>query len=68
VILQTCGGINLKIKPGTLEIQGLAQLGDAITNAVATMPARKCVVVSTNVGHLYILCTIADEFVASRMT
>ena len=41
VILGTSGGLIMEIDPDTLEIQGLAQLDDAITNAIVATPDGK---------------------------
>jgi outer membrane protein assembly factor BamB len=53
VILGTSGGLIMEIDPDTLEIEGLAQLDDTITNAIAATSDGKRIFVSTYMNHLH---------------
>jgi orotate phosphoribosyltransferase len=53
VIFGTCGGRLIEIDAGTLEIEGVLQLPDAITNGVAISDDQRFVYVSTYMNQLF---------------
>jgi outer membrane protein assembly factor BamB/adenine/guanine phosphoribosyltransferase-like PRPP-binding protein len=52
VVFGTNGGRIIELDPDTLEIEGVLQLPDAVTNAVAAMPGGDRIFVSTYMNHL----------------
>ena len=53
VVFSTCGGKMIELDPVSLEIKGLLQLPDAITNAVAASEDGKRIYISTYMNQLY---------------
>jgi outer membrane protein assembly factor BamB/orotate phosphoribosyltransferase len=53
IIFGTAGGRVIEINAETLEIEGILQLPDAITNAVALTPDGRQMFVSTYMNHLF---------------
>lgn len=61
VVFGTAGGRVVEINPGTLEIEGVLQLPDAITNAVAATPGSERIFVSTYMNHLFAFERLSDK-------
>jgi outer membrane protein assembly factor BamB/orotate phosphoribosyltransferase len=53
VIVATNGGRVVEIDAATLEIRGMLQLPDAVTNAVVVSDDQRRIIVSTYMNHLY---------------
>ena len=53
VIFSTCGGRMIELDPDSLEVKGLLQLPDAVTNAVAASDDGRRIYISTYMNHLY---------------
>lgn len=53
VVFGTCGGHIIELNPDTLEIEGMAQLPDAIANAISVSADNKMLYVATIMNELY---------------